>query len=1034
MQMNISTLRTVAFCLAASMSVSAMATVKGEAVFSEDFSAEDSFRKWTIVDNNGGRTWEYLNGMAAYMLDYDYDKGEPGERPGDDWLISPEFTLESGKVYDLRLYVGSLSKKENLRICIGKTDDPASMATVVADFKDMVKEQSGDKVFRLAMPEGGTYRLGFYAYSEPKQHRVEIDNVEITDAGSDKAPGPVEGLTVVRGEKGALSAKLSFTAPVSDAGLKDLASLSRIEIMRDAALIKCFEDIAKGEAVEWTDTSMPEGFSTYDVVAFNSYGDSDVASVTEYIGKDATLPVDSVFVKAETDKSVTVKWKAPAGTVNGGYADFSALTYKVVRSDGTVVSDGTMKDLEFNDPRPVRESQGLVFYTVNAVTEDGKVSEPRESNRVTAGEPLGLPYAESFAGMETSVPWTLDGQVNDMEWVLVPDDEEGEYEGVLTQDGDNGMLSVESRYADYGARSRMVSPMIDLSQASNPELKFWFHQGRSPWYDPEWEGEINDRIEVQISENGGDWKTLDNATFRVNDSPDNWIQCVVPLPRNSEGGYVNIGLLAIAESDDGAYRNMYVDNVAIDNALFDHDLALESFTAESLRPGIGDETEFSVRVLNRSNMPVDSYKVNIFRDGEAYMSIEGGAIDALAKVELAFAYLPVLADSEKQRIVWTAEIAYEEDQNAANNKSMPLEWSVRPPEVPSVTGLDGTVSGNEIALFWDESKSIDIPLRFEPVRIIDDFEDYDAFIIDNIGEYALWDLDGATTLVSPRIGRYPNVGKPMAFQVFNAEKAGVWTDDNKDFALRPHSGKQYLICPCSDYPAENDDWIVTPRLDGRAQTVSFWAAGVSFDSEWINVYYSTTDNHYDSFVKLNPEDRIYVQPVWKEYSFDVPDGTRYFAARCIRRTVILMLDDFSYNVFDGQPDEATFLGYNIYRDGERLNGDNLLTEALYIDKTVSEGRHSYRVSAVYEEGESSLCEPVEFDTSSVEAVESKGIRIMSSNGSIVIESERPVMVTVSAVDGKTVCQGIFEGHATYAMQPGVYIVNAGAETCKLVVK
>ena len=199
MQMNISTLRTVALCLAASMSVSAMATVKGEAVFSEDFSAEDSFRKWTIVDNNGGRTWEYLNGMAAYMLDYDYDKGEPGERPGDDWLISPEFTLESGKVYDLRLYVGSLSKKENLRICIGKTDDPASMATVVADFKDMVKEQSGDKVFRLAMPEGGTYRLGFYAYSEPKQHRVESDNVEITDAGSDKAPGPVEGLTAVRG-------------------------------------------------------------------------------------------------------------------------------------------------------------------------------------------------------------------------------------------------------------------------------------------------------------------------------------------------------------------------------------------------------------------------------------------------------------------------------------------------------------------------------------------------------------------------------------------------------------------------------------------------------------------------------------------------------------------------------------------------------------------------------------------------------------------------------------------------------------------
>ena len=41
-----------------------------DVVFSETFDSKEALDNWKIVDKNGGRTWEWLNGTAAYMLDY----------------------------------------------------------------------------------------------------------------------------------------------------------------------------------------------------------------------------------------------------------------------------------------------------------------------------------------------------------------------------------------------------------------------------------------------------------------------------------------------------------------------------------------------------------------------------------------------------------------------------------------------------------------------------------------------------------------------------------------------------------------------------------------------------------------------------------------------------------------------------------------------------------------------------------------------------------------------------------------------------
>lgn len=194
----------------------------------------------------------------------------------------------------------------------------------------------------------------------------------------------------------------------------------------------------------------------------------------------------------------------------------------------------------------------------------------------------------------------------------------------------------------------------------------------------------------------------------------------------------------------------------------------------------------------------------------------------------------------------------------------------------------------------------------------------------------------------------------------------MWTDDNQDYAFVPvnDASRQMLVCPSADWPAENDDWLITPRLDGRRQTISFYAKGATFDNEWINVYYSTTDNHHDSFVKLNEDDHIVVSDGWRKYTFEVPEGTRYFAVRCVRRVVMLMVDDFTYAPYDGSREADELLGYNVYRDNVRINAE-LLTANRFIDTEAGHDGAVYTVTAVYGSGESAYSNEATLTTTGI---------------------------------------------------------------------
>ncbi len=934
----------------------------GDVLLEENFDTQEAFESWTIVDQNGGRTWEFLNGRAAYMLDY------MTGLPGDDYYISPEFELDADNVYELTFYMGVLSKTENLRVLLGTSTDPASFTQVLADYPSVVSADSGDKTVKVYAATSGKYRLAFYAYSAPDQHRVEIDNVKLIEKAPKGVPGEVTDVVLTPAAQGATQATLAFNAPMVTAAGEPLSEITSIDVTVNGVLEKTFDNPTPGEALTYLDDEAVNGFNTYRIVARNSAGEGSAVEVTAFVGQDMPVAPTNAVARLNNDMSITVTWDAPTQSVNGGYVDYSAITYRVERDSESsgVVAEG-ISQTTYTDNIPVAEGQVNACYIITPLY-NGKEGETAQSNSVVTGKPFELPYKASFTWGEQE-NWTQDGEVHDFDFYAtgdIYDDWTGE-PLVEAADYDGGFLVAESQYADYDTHSRLVSPMLNLNSVSVPTMKFMFHYGRSQWYDPEWDGEIDDNIQVQISYDGGEWQDVDNAQFFLNEMTDQWVECEVILPKQIDASFANIGLLASALSDQmGAHRDLYVDNIRIGEASVERDLAVTAFTIDPRRANVGQDFIMKYDIMNRGSQEAQSFTVNIYKDGELYQALADQTLAAGATMTGNATYTATVADSEMESINWQVEVVWTDDMMPENNTSAMIATSVRPNELPAPEYLTATTSDGNVNLMWDACQSVE-PAQGEMEYVTDDFESYRAFAIDGIGEWTVYDGDQATTLVTPRIPvTYENQGAPMAFQVFNTTETQTWVDGNMDNAFMPHSGEQYMAAPCVDYPYENDDWLITPRLDGRAQTIKFWAKAATFDSEWINVYTSTTDNHHDSFVKLNDEERLYVWDGWREFSFDVPEGTTYFAVRCIRRSVMLMVDDFTYAPATTDEPTRTLTGYNVYRDGQ-LIAFVPAPETSYSDAMASDDA-TYYVTAVYEQGESLPSNEVSSHLTAIEEV------------------------------------------------------------------
>ena len=251
------------------------------------------------------------------------------------------------------------------------------------------------------------------------------------------------------------------------------------------------------------------------------------------------------------------------------------------------------------------------------------------------------------------------------------------------------------------------------------------------------------------------------------------------------------------------------------------------------------------------------------------------------------------------------------------------------------------------------------------------FENYDPFSIANAGLWQLVDLDQLETY---GIGGtyYDNIYQPCAFMVFNPVLAGLDLEQVPQFGA--HSGDQYMTTFRS-HEGANNDWLISPELSGRAQTISFYCQSVSADDglEEYEVLYSLEGTDPDQFQVIGGTREALAQE-WEQINVDLPEGTRYFAIRCKSEgQFMFMVDDVTY---EGRSPQVK--GFMVYRDNspigrtEGVQGSERFTSTT---AGLSPESHVYNVTVLTEQGESDFSNDATVDLagiSEISADEDKG--------------------------------------------------------------
>ena len=203
---------------------------------------------------------------------------------------------------------------------------------------------------------------------------------------------------------------------------------------------------------------------------------------------------------------------------------------------------------------------------------------------------------------------------------------------------------------------------------------------------------------------------------------------------------------------------------------------------------------------------------------------------------------------------------------------------------------------------------------------------------------------------------------------------------------------------------------------------TFW-----YGNETYEVLASSTDREISSFVSMKSGD---VGQEWTEISVELPAGTRYFAIKCTSADKYVMaLDDITYIPGSGLYDEFDFVGYNVYKNGAKVN-ETVIKEESY--SCAGNLEAEYAVTALYTTGESRFAKLNGADA--VSGVSGDGISVSGGKGVINVRGAEGQSVAVIAADGRIVAQTLkAEADLTFDLPSGIYVVNAGGKTEKVIV-
>lgn len=984
---------------------SAVATSNGVALgsvtppYSNELSTIEDLDEFTVIDANGdGKTWVINSGAARVAYN--------SSKAMDDWLISPALKLEAGKMYQFtcETKAQSTSYVEKIEVLYGRSATAEGMTNELVPVTE-VKTTTYEEIGGYIIPEEtGTYYVGIHGVSDADKYYLYVKNFSVGAGQSAAAPAAVTELTVTPDATGELNATVSFKAPETTIGGAALTGDVLVELKRDGNMVNT-ATVAPGASVEVVDNVPVAGTYEYTVTASNEAGVGIATTVSAYIGVKAPAAPENVTISEEGNTGyVTLTWDAVTTDENGDPINVSKLGYLVCEYAGGwyAISD-TLTDTTYSFQAVEEGEQDFVYYGVFAVTEGGN------NGAVSEMIAVGTPYngmEESFADGGLSYILGTGFSVKEGAWGLYTDSF-----GIPSCDGDNGYAGMKGQSLD--SSSALFTGKISLEGMTNPGVSFYTYNivGENP--------DINE-IQLYVMEAGSnEWVEL-GAPVVVNDlnpGEEGWQMVMVSLE-----AYANKTVQVRFQATTKQYVYTLIDQIKVGNQL-GHDLKVKGINAPAF-VNSGAEYTLNVVVGNSGTQSAETYSVTLYTlEGEEVAVKECEALASGASATVSFNL--VMSPVAEEAVSYYAVVNYADDEDLANNRSEAIAIAPKLSKLPKVTDLAAERVDEGVKLTWSEPDLSSAPVESGEV----DFEDADSFAME-YGDWTFVDVDGLP------VGGFQGIDLPgitpgetlASFFVFDT------SGDEFNQSFDAHSGNMFIATLFQYQGQTIDEWAISPLLSGDAQEISFWAKSYSSSyPEKIEMYYSMNSTDVADFVQVGTT----VNPVpgdWTQYTFEVPAGAKYFAIRsCATDSFMLMLDDFSFSAAGGASADLSIVGYDIYRDGVKIN-EEPVAETEYVDTEVESGTYTYVVLAVYETGVSAPSNKAVIDVQvGIDGVKA-GVKVVSGKGAIAVTGAAGEALAVMAADGKVLYSGVASDKEVVSVPAGVYVVRAGNKTVKVAVK
>lgn len=947
------------------------------------FDSEAAFDEFTVLDmNHDERTWVFNSGYNA--ISYTYSS----ENVADDWALTPEIKFLSSTLYNVSLKARSVSASypEKVSVWVGKGLNPDEYECVIpTTVLDGSEWQTLSENFRI--PADGGYRIGIKAESDAAMLQLQVDDISITANGTLDTPGAATNISITPASKGELKATVTFNAPAVTVNGDELNMLDKVVLYNGDRVVDELP-AAPGQSCYMVDYEPTNGFNTYTIRAFNENGAGEAIRTEAYIGFDVPLAPADVNVSLKDDHA-SIEWTAPGQTgENGGYVNPDDLTYTlyVVTIEGYVqlVKEGIVGTTYDDYSREFTGVQDMISYCVTASNPGGEGERGSSDDVIIIGTPYSAPFFESFAKGEFRNPLWWGTRTGDSGFV----------KDIGSDDRDGGCVAWTPNSADD--ECWLNTGKISLDGMTHPVLSFSYKHSKDACMS----------LDVQLQKEDKELVTLKSLESSIGDGE--WNRIIVDLSDFKNDKYIVLKFHGMTECQE---KGIFIDRIRIDD-MSTHNLSTEVCPVS--KAVCGENVSYRVKVFNLGQETADSYLLALYSENNKVAEVEGVPVASMDEqtMELNFR-----APLESGSMTIFAEVTDDADVKSEDNRSAEVVTELVESAIPSPGTLRGNVTAQGVELTWDSPE-------YSDVAHTEGFEDYDAWTADTFGLWTTGNGNQGLTYGMKDV-HFPQSGHVFAYTVFNPYDLGF--DPEYAPQLAAYSGSQFALA-MSDYGFDqNDKWLISPRLSGKSQSISFFASGLSdFYAESFRVMYSVTGNSVADFTEVTLTESN-VQSEWKKYSVSLPEGARYFAIHYNSAYGLgLRIDDITY--VPGY--ELT--GYNIYRNDEMI-GNVPANRPAYTDSNNSDGK--YLVTACYDEGESTYSNVYEAQPGGIIDIDScDDYYINGGVGNIFFKSATPKHVRITDVSGTLYRDETVDGGRRFTVPAGIYVITVDDDIHKVIVR